>query len=361
MIIDKQQLLEAVKKVLPGVDSGKNILEGAESIIFSEKGIHSYNTRISVTAPLGFEDKLNCAVNGKDLYNLLKTKNKDIECKIIAKEDCLKLSGENWSGTLKYIEIEFIKDKIDLLNLCDPDKDLPEDFSNGLSMCYIAGNKKNFNGVYVKDQYIYSTNRQVMNIYTMKSEVEEFWIGQDSVKEFTRLKSMFVKYALTSSIKGDWVHFKDNEGTVFSVALKDTNIYKPALTFMEGNRNTLKKDSTDISGSLPEGFGEAIQACAVMASQTDDTKQKHLQLVISAGALIVRGAKSAGKLQYMLEWGDDVVNLPEGKEIYSFLAGDLHSAHKKVTEFFIKPITGTEDTLMVFHSDSFITVLINTK
>ena len=52
MKIQKKELLEILSKCMPGVETGKNSIEGANTFIFTKGNVFTFNDSISVTVPL---------------------------------------------------------------------------------------------------------------------------------------------------------------------------------------------------------------------------------------------------------------------------------------------------------------------
>ena len=71
MKIKRTDLLDHLRMVMPGVETGKSILEGADTFVFTHDGIFSYNDSISVSIPI--DTGINGAVKSKEFFNLLST------------------------------------------------------------------------------------------------------------------------------------------------------------------------------------------------------------------------------------------------------------------------------------------------
>lgn len=52
MVIQKKELLENLKIVSPGIETGTVVLQGADTFAFHDGFISSYNDTISVTVPI---------------------------------------------------------------------------------------------------------------------------------------------------------------------------------------------------------------------------------------------------------------------------------------------------------------------
>ena len=64
MTIQKKQLVESLKACMPGIESGSAVLQGADSFVFHDGKIFSYNDAISVTVPITQEGLLEEGIEG---------------------------------------------------------------------------------------------------------------------------------------------------------------------------------------------------------------------------------------------------------------------------------------------------------
>ena len=368
MQIDKGALLKAVKKVMPGVGTGAKVLEGSDNIIFSKTGLHSFNRAISVTVPFEYEEghELSGTVNAVDLFNILNNKRLKVISDILEVEQItagIKFSGNQWSSVLDFQEdSEWMNEKIEALSSTECTKELPSDFKKGMSLCSIKGNNIPQHGVYVKNSGMYSTDKRVANIYEMDSECEEFWIGQDEVNEFVKVPGVFTHYELSSSMMGHWIHFKDTEATIFSMALKDCSLYKNALGFLMKQQDIEPADKR-LQGTLPVGFADAIDTCSMMADKEKSSGKKNVEITFTSEQMVVKGIKIGGKLTNNLPWDDDKkLDLGNEKLKYRFVSNNIVAASRKAKDFFINKMEGEGNACMiVMFSEDFKTILLSLK
>jgi len=69
MQFSRQQLVTALATCLPGIDKSMTLIQGADTVVFSENSIHTYNDHIAVTVP--FESGLAGAVKAVEFHRLL--------------------------------------------------------------------------------------------------------------------------------------------------------------------------------------------------------------------------------------------------------------------------------------------------
>lgn len=370
MQIDKGALLKAVKKVMPGVGTGAKVLEGSDNIIFSIKGLHSFNRAISVTVPFEYEyeegHELSGTVNATDLYNILNSKRLKVISDTLDVQQIangIKFSGNQWESVLDFQEdSEWMSEKIESLSSTECVKTLPTDFKKGMGLCSIKGNNIPQHGVYVKDAEMFSTDKRVANIYQMDSECDEFWIGQDEVNEFVKVSGVFTNYELSSSMMGHWIHFKDTENTIFSMTLKDCSLYKNALNFLMKQRDIEPADKK-LQGVLPIGFADAIDACSMMADKEKSSGKKNVEITFTSAKMVVKGIKIGGKLTNSLPWDENTeLDIGTDKLKYRFVSSNIVAASRKAKNFFINKMEGDNaGCMIILYSEDFKTILLSLK
>ena len=68
--IEKANLIAALKKVMPGVEKGATVIDGADQLLFTGASVSSYNGEIAVSAPCDTQN-VSFSVKGADFYNLV--------------------------------------------------------------------------------------------------------------------------------------------------------------------------------------------------------------------------------------------------------------------------------------------------
>lgn len=369
MKIDKGALLKAVTKVMPGVGTGAKTLDGSDNIIFSETGLHTFNREISVTVPFEYpeEGTIKGTVDATDLYNILNDKRLKVisdEMEIAQLETGIRISGNGWNCVLDFKnDSEWMAEKIESLSAVKCEKELPDDFLKGMNLCSIKGNSIREHGVYVKGSSMYSTDKRIANIYDMNDECEEFWIGQDEVNEFIKVKSTFTHYELSATIMGHWIHFKDLDGTIFSMALKDCSLYASALKFLQKQEDIEPADKK-LTGTLPTGFADAITTCSMM-SEKEKGGKKNVEITFTSEKMTIKGIKIGGKLTNHLAWDEESkMDLGNEKLKYRFVSSSIVSASRKAKDFFINKMYDDEGKetggcMLIMYSEEFKTILLS--
>lgn len=214
MQIQKAVLLEAVKKCLPGVETGTALIEGTDTLVFTKGALHSYNDSIHVSVQLA-ESELEGVVKAKEFSKLIS-----------------KLAGEvitidnidgKWTLTCGATEAELplysdtITKHLETLKLEELKwVALPADFQEGLKLTKIGGNTNPIRGAYVQGAKLYSTDTIRINEYSLAAEMLPFWIDDPAVGDLLKIGSL-AEYAVGQA----WAHFKTKEGAIFSAKLKE--------------------------------------------------------------------------------------------------------------------------------------------
>ena len=71
MKINRKNLLNTINKVLPGIAVGNVAIDGADTIVFTNGHVYSYNAAISVDAKLPDDIDFKGVVKGQDFYNCI--------------------------------------------------------------------------------------------------------------------------------------------------------------------------------------------------------------------------------------------------------------------------------------------------
>ena len=343
MQINRATLAEAVKKCLPGVESGNVILDGTDTLVFTPGAVHSYTDSIHVSAILPESELVGClkAVDFAKLINKLKGDTVTIE----------QVDGK-WVLTCGETEVELalfsdaIMRHVDSLKIGDVAwKALPEDFQEGLKLTKIAGNTNPVRGACVAGAKLYSTDTIRINEYTFPAALDPFWIDDPAVAELIKIGTL-VEYAVGVA----WVHFRTKDGAVFSAKTREYSQFP-----LDGLRNhiTAVTEAPTLAGnSLPLALGEAVQRVSVFGAE--------LQGIVSVGLSLrkdfieARSARSSGKAKEKVKWAEPFAEDPavECTVDYTFIT----EAAAKVAKFELKEVG--EAKVLRFYSDKFVQLAV---
>lgn len=297
MNIDRKNFISVLKQVMSGVEKGTSILEGADTFIFHEGFVHTYNDNISVSVPFPITNKAGENVSGalkaKDFYDLINRYPGDT-IRLIPKPDIWILKSENATAELTLLESSIIE----RIQGIFPDKlkwsNIPERFIEGISICNFSANKSVLSGVHVSDNIITSTDEIRINWYEMDTPItSSFWISDQAVSELIKLNNI-KKYAVSDS----WVHFKTEDETIFSCKrlAQDKYPFDKIKKLIESH----EREKTDISNELPVKLMEAVNRAAALSQNIESFDT--IKLTFSTESIEVFSQRPSGKYTENVVW-----------------------------------------------------------
>ena len=266
MQIQKVTLAEAVKKCLPGVETGTALIEGTDTLVFTKGALHAYNDSIHVSVQL----------EGSELEGVVKAKEfSKLVNKLAGDVVVIELVDGKWTLTCGATEAELplysdnITQHLASLNL---DKlawsPLPADFSSGLQLTKIGGNTNPVRGAFIQGNKVYSTDSIRINEYTFDAPMLPFWIDDPAVTDLLKIGAL-VSYAIGQA----WAHFKTKDGAIFSAKLKEYALF-PAEPLKAHIASAL--EAPVLAGNnLPLALADAIERVAIFGAD--------IQGVVSVG------------------------------------------------------------------------------
>ncbi len=305
MTITRRDLISMMKEALPGVETGNTILEGADTFIFKDGFIHSYNDNISVSVPLSSlneECQLQGAIKAKEFFDLINRFKTD-SIKIISKDNKWIIKNESIRAELTLIESSIM----DYISKIKPEKPkwskLPERFFDAIKLCLFTSNKSSLSGIYCSNDIIVSTDESRISKYILDTSINgTFWISDNSAMELLKLNEV-EKYFVDTS----WVHFLSKSKTMFSCKRLQNDMYPYDKIIKVINDNTFTKG--DIKGILPKGLSEAINRASALAMNIESFNS--IKLTFTNEYIEVYSERPTGKYTEKVSWDKPVKNFPE--------------------------------------------------
>lgn len=302
MIIQKKELVESLKMCMPGIETGSATLQGADSFVFHNGKIFSYNDTISVTVPINQEGLLEEGIEGcvkaEEFFKIVSKFPSD-EIKFTVTEDgtwllkCGKAKAE-----MALLNFDF---ETRLKNIApDEDKwtDLKEEFAFGVGCCKMAVNKTPLSGVYFSGKDIISTDGNQMNCYVMtETELPKFWISDNAAGELLKLKKL-----IAMQIQDAWVHFKAEDGTIFSIKTLQAETYP--YERIKSVIDTSDPEKATLHAKFPKDLFDAIDRA--VSFSIDISEHSAVRLVISKEKIEVSSERSAGKYNEKVSWDEEI-------------------------------------------------------
>lgn len=343
MKLNKNELLQAIQKIMPGTDQ-KSYIEGVDTITFKTEILSTYNDNISVSTFL--KSDLQGTVKAQDLQKLLQklgTEEIEIECQ----DEIWQITSGNTQAELKLRESK-IDEYIEQLELPDQAfSQLPDNFIEGLKLCKIAGNNDYLRGIFIEDKFMVSTDQVRINYYDLSAIMPRFWIDDMAVTELLRLSEKVTHFAVADS----WVHFKGENETIFSCKRNQDNQY-PIERLIE-YKQAYKKTENDELNQLPKNFKVAIDRVGVFNMDMDGYQA--IKLNVKKEHLMITGEKDTGKIKEKLQWEKPFENDIDISFMTDF--SFLKEIFDKSPMFFIRKDEEQGTTDIVFIADNFTQML----
>ncbi len=328
MIIQKKELLESLKACMSGIETGSVTLQGADTFVFHDGKIFTYNDSVSVTIPIKneslLEEGLEGCVKAEEFFKIISKLPAD-EIKFLVTENktwllkCGKAKVE-----MNLLDFDF-ESRLKNLNIGDDWIDLNEDFISAMNVCRMVGNKSQLSGTYFDGKDVLSTDGNQVNLYTLKTKLPKFWVSDSSINELLKLGNL-----KQMQISGAWVHFKTDSEEIFSVKTLNADSYP---------YDKLRKiiDSTDLSKSeLHANFPKELFSAVDRAVSFSMNVLEHsvIRLTISKDKIEVSSERSSGKYNEKVAWENKIENDFEPFVVYVD-AQMIQSISQKTAEFYL--------------------------
>jgi len=339
-------MIENLSKVMPGVESGASILEGADTFEFTEDGIFSYNDSIAVSVPVN--TGIVGAVKSKEFFNLL-TKLKEDEFTLIQKKENLIIKCGTVRATIKLVESQILDymNNLDVGNL--KWRKIGDSLIPAIRLCKLNSSNSPIRGIYVNGDSLYSTDEIRIATYTLDSKYDTFWIDDSTAAELVKVSSELKKI----SVNEGWVHFKGKDNSVFSCKTNDASLY-PYAGLVE-KKMDLEKKKKDPVGKLPAEFKEVIDRVSVLSEDLNGFSV--VNMTFTEDDLVISSHKDSGSVEEIIPWAK---KLNIKKELTtSGDAGFLIEAVNKSFDFYITENGG--NYFIVFTKDKFTLMLATIK
>lgn len=298
MNIKRKELQAALQRCLPGVESGATLLTGADSFIFKDGMIHSYNDNISVSVPFIIpmdEGALEGAVKAKEFYAIVSKLPSD-EIKLAINEGSWSLKSGAASVELTLLESSVLE-HVHGITTDAAWFPLPANFLSALQRCKFGCNRSAMSGIYVNGKYMMSTDEMRINQFQMDADVEPFWIADPQAGELMKLNGL-IEYRLIDS----WAQFRTGDGTAFSCKRLQHNKFP-----FEKILNLIKahaKEETDLAFVLPAKLVESVERAASFAMDIDSFSA--IRLTFNKANIEVHSEKATGKFTEKVPWDKPV-------------------------------------------------------
>lgn len=332
MMVDRLKFLNDVTKALPGIATGTISLEGADSLVFLNEHIYSYNSAISVNVKESEQRNLKGLVKAQDFYNCL-NKLPGNSINIEMTEGTWEISDGKIHVSMKLLPSENIFNRFESLKPSDDGWVEIDglDFNNALKMCLIKNDTSSLKGIYLKDNVAYATNKCVINKYVLKNSYPEVWISSNAVLELLKWKN-FKKVQFDKQ----WLHFEAEDGAVFSVRTMSIESY-PLESLSSVLENSLQKNIFK-EITLTDSFFKAVNRAAAFSSSVEEFDVINIKF---GENVVIKGSRVSGNFEEIVD--DMSVNFLTPIEL-SFNVEEFISSEKYFKTLKILSDSDTIDT-----------------
>lgn len=348
MKLIKKELLDALKKCLPGVDKDNAILQGADTFVFEDGEIFSYNDKISVSVKLSEEMKdIKGTIKANEFFKLLSKLPDDKELFIETTNEKWIIKGDSFKAELSLLK-DSIKEYVSILKEVKKEwKDLSIDFFDALKRCKLSINNTTISGIAVKDNKMMSCNGKVLNWFEMENEMCSFWIDNTVVDNLLKFEN------LNKWCESDkWLFFcNEEEENIYFTCKKQDDSNFPYDSLI----NTVKDHDESISktkGELPENLKKAIDRASVLSKNIDGGEET-INIVLSNDGIECYSERSTGKYREKIEWEKEInIEKPIKMQIDFNM---INYGINKTNQFYVIEKKNDEDILIrvIFYGNKF--------
>lgn len=214
MKVNRVELLDALEKVKPGLAS-KETIEQSTSFAFIGDKVVTYNDEISISHPVKGLDVIG-AVKAQTLYGYLNRVKQDTLDITLEENQVIIKTGRAKAGLIFESNVILPVEEIGKIDKWTP---IPDDFLPALKFCYPSCSRDISRNVltcvHITPERMESSDSFQISVYKLseKFPIQPFLLPASAAKEL-------VRYNVKEISLGDsWVHFRTEEGTIFSSRL----------------------------------------------------------------------------------------------------------------------------------------------
>jgi len=305
--MNRNDLLRALKAVIPGVSKGEALLIGADSFIFRRGLIQSYNDVLSVTFPL--DVGIEATVKAAELVKVLE-KMSGADIKLEVNDKSLEISDGVTTLSMRLIEAGTMA-LLESLALEDLEwLPLPKDFVKALTLCLPSVSRNvvhgALTGIRIENDCLLSTDNFRATWVELETPMSPsgfpfsgITLPGDAAIDLLKLQNL-EQFSFTDA----WAHFLSSEGAVFSSRLIASDFPAEPLKqmFPEPGHGSYQ---------LPDGLEKTLERVRVLAYTQDDGSD-YVTMSEDKGNLKIKGERQFGSIKEKIklkagEWPDGVI------------------------------------------------------
>lgn len=350
--IERETLLAAIKKVIPGVEKGVQLNgissnNGAEQLLFDGANVHSCNGVVSVTAPCDTQGQ-EFSVKGQEFFKLVSRMNGDQVSFEIANNK-IKVKNGRTRATLPLLDPSKIKAYVATVGNSSVEfKPVPDKFMTALLVSCIPSNIVTIRGVatveYQDASAVISSDSKRISFTKLSEPVERFLLDDSVIQDALKCGDPD-----GYSVVGPWFHLHYPDGTIFSAQRKDHSVY-PFTKIIESVDRALSTAPL-LTGKLPADIKEAVARVAVLASGRDGNNAALIEMTFTNDALVLHAEKDGSEATEEIPWDTKPSNDPNNVSVWVNVEF-LEDAVNKSVDFSLVP--GARSDSLVFKAGDYI-------
>lgn len=303
MKVNRKHLIDILQLVKPGLAS-REIVEQTASFVFYDGQIITYNETIGIRHKLASDLKEldGVAIQAKELYDLA-SKLSDEEINLTIEDSELIVSGKKSKAGIRLQEAN-IKDWLKEMGKPKDWDELPASFCNALNFCAFSTTRNLTEAaltcIYMKKSDAISSDNIRITHYDLgkKANLPEILLPVISIM------SVIDYDPLEYCIDDGWIHFRNEQGTIYSCRRIETDY--PVDKVFEYLKNI-----EGPSIKLPDNLIDVLSRAGIFSSKDSKISvDNRVRITLSDGMLTVRGEGSSGwfeetsRIRYK---GDEIV------------------------------------------------------
>lgn len=279
MKINREQLLQEITEVKPGLGNGLSI-QNSDCLTFKKGLVQTYNDQVLIQHPCCL--KIEATIKANSLFQLLSKltdEELEIEC-----SDSLLISTKRSKASLTIEQSE------NPINIKIPTKTFPliKGMKEAFSFCQFSAGKdmsrEAFINLHIHNNIVESCDGFRLTRYTLKKSSEiEMFVPASIIKDL-------IAYELSSYGETEgWIHFMNSGGLIFSCRVTKSKYPNlDSLCKVEG-----------VKLHLPKDLSKAIERANIF-SETEFSQDQEITVSIMEKKLILEGKNIYGKYRERL-------------------------------------------------------------
>lgn len=301
MKINRAVLENALSKVKPGLEKGKEYIEQMKHVLFDGSDIATYNDHIAVLLP--FETDFKTSVRFEDLFKAVGTTFagvEEIDFSVNDKNQLILKSGKTKVG-LKTTEEDELGGRLEDIKAQLPTEEnglywtaIPDDFIQAVSLCVFSASNNMMLGpltcIHIENDGVISSDNYRISWFKFENEIEEDKI--DVLIQASDAKEL-VNFPVTDMCISDaWCHFITDEDIIFSTRI------------VEGEFMDVKTPFSQTRGGVeitfPDSLKEKIDGMLFL-TEGDTQLDKYIDIDFTKDLLTCKAKNDRGWVENTVE------------------------------------------------------------